>query len=60
MGVNATLKFAIAINQLARLAEQAKNEAINDAATGNKEKAELGRAAEAVYGAAITYLMAAG
>lgn len=42
MDVNATLKFSIAIDQLARLAELSKNEAIHDAATGNKERQQLG------------------
>lgn len=60
MGVNAILKFTIAIDQLARLAEQSKNEAIHDAATGNTEKAAVGRATEAAYGEAIMYLTAAG
>lgn len=60
MDVNATLKFSIAIDQLARLAELSKNEAIHDAATGNKEKAAVGRATETAYGDAITYLTAAG
>ena len=60
MDLNASLKFTIAIDQLARLAEQSKNEAIHDAATGNKEKAAIGRATEAAYGAAISYLTAAG
>ena len=41
-------------------AEQAKNEAIHVAASGNKEKAELGRVTEKAYGDAITYLTAAG
>jgi hypothetical protein len=58
--VNTNLKFAIAIDQLARLAEQAKKEAIHDAATGNKEKADLGRVTEKAYGDAITHLTAAG
>jgi hypothetical protein len=60
MDVNASLKFSIAIDQLARLAEQSKNEAIHDAATGNKEKAAIGRATEAAFGDAISYLTAAG
>ncbi len=60
MDISGTLKFTIAIDQLARLAEQSKNEAIHDAATGNKEKAALGRVAEAAYGDAIAYLTAAG
>ena len=60
MDVNTALKFAIAIDQLARLAEQSKTEAIYDAATGNKEKAAIGRANEAAFGDTITYLTAAG
>lgn len=60
MDVNATLKFAIVIDQLVQLAEQSKHEAIHDEATGNKEKAALGRITETAYDDAITYLTAAG